>query len=248
MLRERGIRKRLIVAETDSLPYACRQIEPGRVDIWGIKTSISIAALPALENQRLMETLQDLFPIPLRVSSNILEIGFSNMNMIFHCPTMILNAARIEEGKGNFKFYAEGISKSVCKVIEHMDKERLAIGEKLNLHLKTAYQWLKELYNLKGETLHELLVNSPVYGGHGPDAPKELNHRYLSEDVPYLLVPVASFGRLLGIKTPVIDSIILLAEILNEANYSEEGRNLNRLGLSGMSGHEILEYVNQKGA
>jgi len=57
------------------------------------------------------------------------------------------------------------------------------------------------------------------------------------------LVPVASFGKLLGVKTPTIDCIIELASTINGTNYFKNGRNLNVLGLSGMSVEEILDYI-----
>jgi len=131
----------------------------------------------------------------------------------------------------------------VCKIMEKMDKERTTVGKKLNLDLISTYDWLKETYSLKGEDLHALLSTNPAYGQHGVDAPKVLNHRYLTEDVPHLLVPVASFGKLLGIQTPIIDCIITLASTINGTDHFKKGRNIDKLGLSGMSIKEILDYI-----
>ena len=91
--------------------------------------------------------------------------------------------------------------------------------------------------------LYALLSTNPAYAQHGADAPKFLNHRYLTEDVPHLLVPVVSFGRLLGIQTPITDCIINLASVINCIDHLKKGRNLDMLGLSGMSIEEILDYI-----
>ena len=235
--------KNLTIVETNSLPYACRKIEEGKVNIWGVKTHISIASLPATEIKNVAKVLSNFFPIPLTPTKNSLAISFSNPNMIVHCPTMILNAGRIESTNGDFMFYCEGMTKSVCRIMGMMDKERLVIGEKLSLDLISTYDWLKETYRLKGDDLHELLSTNPVYGQHGADAPKVLNHRYLTEDVPHLLVPVASFGRLLGLQTPIIDTIITLASAINGIDHFKKGRNLDMLGLQGMSIEEIFAYI-----
>ena len=235
--------KELTIAETNSLPYACRKIEEGKVNIWGIKSYISVATLPAVNINNTLKILNDFFPIPLHPVKNSLEISFSNPNMIAHCPTMILNAGRIESTKGNFMFYCNGMTESVCKIMEKMDEERILIGEKLNLNLISTYEWLKQTYHLEGINLHEVISNSPVYGGHGPDAPGNLNHRYITEDIPHLLVPVASFGRLLGIQAPIIECIIRLASAINEVDYFKTGRNLETLGLSGLSLENILSYI-----
>lgn len=241
ILKKNG--KNLTIVETNTLPYACRKIKEGKVNIWGVKTYISIATLPAVNIKNVIEILNNFFPMPLHPVKNSLEVSFSNPNMIVHCPTMIMNAGRIESTKGDFMFYCDGMTKSVCKIMEKMDKERMEIGGKLNLNLISTYEWLKETYSLKGDDLHELLSTNPAYGQHGADAPKVLNHRYLTEDVAYLLVPVASFGKLLGVKTPTIDCIIKLASTINGVDYYKAGRNLETLGLSGKSIKEILDYI-----
>jgi len=235
--------KQLTIAETNTLPYACRKIEEGKVNVWGVKTYSSIASLPAKNIYKVKEVLSEFFPIPLKVAKNSLEISFSNPNMIVHCPTMILNAGRIESTNGNFMFYCEGMTPSVCKVMEKMDEERIRIGEKLDLNLISTFEWLKKTYQLKGKNLFEVISGSPVYGSHGPDAPETLTHRYITEDIPHLLVPVASFGQLLGIPAIAIECIIKLAAIINNNNYFISGRNLEILGLAGMSVKEILAFL-----
>jgi opine dehydrogenase len=235
--------KNLTIVETNTLPYACRKIEEGKVNIWGVKTHISIASLPAANIEKVSKMLNDFFIMPLYPLRNSLEISFSNPNMIVHCPTMILNTGRIESTNGDFRFYCDGMTKSVCKIMEKMDEERMKIGKKLNLDLISTYDWLKETYSLKGKDLHELLSTNPAYAQHGADAPKFLNHRYLTEDVPHLLVPVVSFGQLLGIQTPITDCIINLASVINGIDHFKKGRNLDMLGLSGMSIEEILDYI-----
>ena len=241
LLKKSG--KNLTIVETNTLPYACRKIEEGKVNIWGVKTHVSIASLPAANIEKVTKILNEFFIMPITPFKNALEISFSNPNMIVHCPTMLLNAGRIESTNGNFRFYCDGMTKSVCKIMEKMDEERMAVGKKLNLNLISTYDWLIETYNLKGKDLHALLSTNPAYAQHGADAPKFLNHRYLTEDVPHLLVPVVSFGRLLGIKTPIIDCIITLASTINGTNHFKKGRNLETLGLSGMSIEEILDYI-----
>lgn len=241
ILKKNG--KNLTIVETNTLPYACRKIKEGKVNIWGVKTHVSIASLPAANIEKVAKILNEFFIMPLTPLNNSLEISFSNPNMIVHCPTMILNAGRIESTNGDFRFYCDGMTKSVCRIMEKMDEERMAIGKKLNLDLISTYDWLKETYNLKGKDLHALLSTNPAYAQHGADAPKFLNHRYLTEDVPHLLVPVVSFGRLLGIQTPITDCIINLASVINGIDHLKKGRNLDILGLSGMSIEEILNYI-----
>ncbi|MPM95033.1 Opine dehydrogenase [bioreactor metagenome] len=152
---------------------------------------------------------------------------------------MIMNAGRIESENGNFRFYGDGMTEAVCSVMEAMDKERILIGNVLGIKLLSTMDDMKKLYNLEGKTLRETILNNVVYCGHGTDAPTSMTYRYLSEDVPYLLVPVASLAQKLGISTPTINSIIHLASIVNGQNYFETGIGLKELGLEKASVEEI---------
>lgn len=243
LLQEKGIEARLGIAEADTIPFACRQIEPGNIDVWGMKKTMSLASLPGNDIDRIISEIQDYFPLPLEPAPNVMAIGLYNTNMILHCPTMIMNAGRIESDREGFRFYKDGMSDSVCKVMEAMDEERMDVGKALGIELLSNMDDMQKIYQLEGETLRETILNNPVYCEHGKDSPSVMGHRYLTEDVPYLLVPVSELGRLLGIPTPVIDSIILLAGIVNGTDYFSTGITLEDLGLKGLSGEEIIRNI-----
>ena len=243
MLRKRDVQKDIKIVGTESLLYACRKMAPAKVNIFGVKSTMPVAALPVTDTGSIVESLKELFS-QFAPAKNVLEISFGNMNMIIHCPTVVLNAGRIENTKGDFMFYWQGMTESVCRVMEKMDKERVGVGERLGLKMLSTHDTLVKFYRTEkaGDDLHDFLTHTRVHGGRGPDAPGDLHHRYLSEDVPQGLVPVSSFGKLVGVPTPAIDSIILLASMMNRTDYFKEGRTIEGMGLSGQSVKEILEY------
>ena len=244
LLKEKGIHINIGIAEADTIPFACRQMEPGNIDVWGMKKTMSLASLPGNDIGRIISEIQDYFPLPLEPAPNVIAIGLYNTNMILHCPTMIMNTGWIEKEPQGFSFYKDGMSDSVCKVMEAMDKERINVGKALDIELLSNMDDMKKIYQLEGNTLRETILNNSTYCGHGKDSPASMAHRYLNEDVPYLLVPVSCFGKLLDIPTPVIDSIILLAGLVNGKDYFSSGVNLEKLGLEDMSGEKMLELVN----
>jgi opine dehydrogenase len=237
----------ITLAETDTLPYACRMDEPGKVNVWGHKKGLSIAALPGKRTGSLVRRLRNHFPIELRPLENVLEIGLSNLNMIAHCPTMLLNAGRIEGTQGNFRFYTDGVTPSVGKLQELVDSERIKVGNSFNLNLTRAIDWVKSIYPVEGNSMYELLSKNPIYAKHGSDAPKTVNHRYVTEDVPYLLVPMVSLASAAGIGTPLTMSIITLLSALTDRDFISEGRNLEKIGLSDFSTEEIGRLVETGG-
>ena len=57
------------------------------------------------------------------------------------------------------------------------------------------------------------------------------------------MVPIASFGRLVGISTPTIDSIIEIAGAMHDVDYWEKGRTVDKLGLKGLNLDQIHQLV-----
>jgi opine dehydrogenase len=65
-------------------------------------------------------------------------------------------------------------------------------------------------------------------------SPPSLEHRYIREDIGYGLVPMAEIGRLLGVKTPVMDALITLASTALGVDFRTAGVTLEKMGLAGV--------------
>jgi len=244
IMKEKGFSKDIKLAGTASLLYATRKIGLNKVKIFYEKAAMPIACLPAGDTSDVIKDLKELIP-QVSPAKNVLEIGLTNTNMVGHCSTAILNAGWIEWTKGDFEFYWHGMTESVCRVLEKVDEERIAVGKALGLELKSTLDGLKKFYpSEKGGTLYEFVAQSRVHGGRGSSAPKSLKDRYISEDVPAGLVFTSSLGKISNVPTPTMDSLIWLASILNREDYRKTGSNLDSLGFSGMSKEEIINYVN----
>jgi len=244
IMKEKGIYKKVLLVDTTSLIYATRKIGANKVDIFVEKADLPVACLPATDTLSVIEVLKEIVP-QISPAKNVLEVGLSNGNFVMHCGTTILNAGWIDYTKGDFEFYRHGMTESVCRVLEKVDEERIAVGKALGLELESSLEQVKKWYPSEtGTTIYEYFHHSRLHGGHGPNAPKSIKERYLTEDVPFGLVVVSSFGKFLNVPTPTIDSLIWLASILNKEDYYKSGRNLDCLGFSGMHKEDIISYVN----
>ncbi len=76
-------------------------------------------------------------------------------------------------------------------------------------------------------------------------APPSLAHRYLDEDVPFGLVPLAHLGRLAGVPTPTMDALIALASAVKGIAYMREGLTLEGLGLAGVPRHDLDRLLDE---
>jgi opine dehydrogenase len=239
-LRESGCAADVTVAEAETLIYASRSDGPAQARIFSIKEAVPLAALPATRTRRVLEALAPAYPQFIDGIS-VLHTGLNNMGAIFHPALTILNAGRIEATRGDFQFYIEGVTPSVARVLEVLDRERVTVAAALGIRARTALEWLKMAYDATGADLYEAIHNQPGY--YGIKAPPTLNHRYITEDVPASLVPIAALGERYGVSVRGMDSIIRLACIIHRTDYWRRGRTLERMGIEGMSVSEVTRYV-----
>lgn len=236
---EVGMNKKVYVAETESLIYTCRYIEPGHVRVRKIKDSLEFAALPATDAPIVKDRLQEVYP-QLEITDSVLTTTLNNVNPVFHVPILLLNAGRIES-EGDFYFYPDGATPSVVNVMEQLEKERLAIGEKLNINLSTCLELLKRFYDVDEENLYDAIQKNPAYKT--GIAPTTLNYRYIYEDVPYGLHPIVKLGEKLGVKTPACNLLIDLASLIRKEDLRSKALQLSDLGLEDKTPEEIVEYL-----
>jgi opine dehydrogenase len=240
VFRERNPSVRPFIAEAQTLLYAARVTNPAQVHIFSIKNSVPLAALPAWQTVDILPVIRKALPqfVP---GDNILKTSLDNIGAVFHPAITILNAGRIEDTHGDFEYYVEGVTPAVASILETVDKERVAVASALGIRAYTAREWLYLAYEAAGRTLIEAMRANPGY--RGIKAPGTIMHRYISEDVPSSLVPLASIGEMLGVETPMIRSMINLAGAMHGVDYWAEGRTVERLGIKGLSVKDIRFLV-----
>jgi opine dehydrogenase len=240
--RAAGCEADFTVAEAETLIYASRSDGPALAHIFRIKDSVPVAALPATRTPQVLEALNCAYPQFIDGIS-VLHTGMNNMGAIFHPALTILNAGRIESTRGEFQFYIDGVTPSVARVLEVLDRERVTVAAALGIRAQTAQEWLKRAYDASGEDLHDAIHNQTGY--YGVQAPRTMNHRYIFEDVPMSLVPIAALGEAYGVAVRGMQSIICLASLIHRTDYWRRGRTLDRLGIAGLSVSELARFVQE---
>lgn len=232
-----GCRARITLGEIDNFPFTGAIHSPARVCLASVKRQFKVAALPASDTPTLVRLLRNIFP-QIVAADDVLEVGLSSVNPVVHVPGMLANAGRIESGQP-FDFYGEGITPAVARLVEALDAERVAVAEAFGYRLPPLRVWLTETYGVTGPTLyHQIQEQHRQVFKHSP-APERLDHRYVDEDVPYGLVPLAGLGRFVGVPTPVTDALTDVASAALGRDFRAEGRTLERMGLSGRTLAEL---------
>ena len=228
----------IIVAETSTLPYAVRSVEPGKIRVFlKLKDGIFVAAVPARNTPQVLEKIQDVYPA-MAAAKSVLQTSLQNGNPVIHPTVTLLNAALIERTQGNFYFYEEGVTPSVGRLMKAIDQERVAIGQALDIEIlpdpEIGYRqgYMAEATYDKGY--------SEAPGFQGIKAQNTLDYRYFHEDVGYGLVFLRSLAEQIGVETPYISAVIRLVSLLMERDYVAQGkRTMESLGLSGTSVEEL---------
>jgi opine dehydrogenase len=238
----RGGRSDVTVGETDSFLFACSIPGPAASHISAIKQTLGLAVLPPERASELYSKVQTMFP-QASLLPTVLHSGFTNMNAVAHVGPMLLNAGRIEQARGSFEFYGDGITESVARVVASYDEERVSAAAAYGVAVEPFREWVGVTYGISGSSTYEVFqrLQHEVY--RSSPAPASLSHRYLAEDVPCGAVPTASLGRAAGVDMPMHESLVELASIVHGRDYWSVGRTAERLGLAGKDAAQITELV-----
>ena len=227
------------VVEAQTLLFACRKKGPTQVHISGTKKEVAVGVIPADQtaevNRRLTRMIPSFFAVDdIRITS------IHNIGALFHPTLALVNASRIE-AQQPYGFYTDAATPRVAELLEALDRERVSIGEKAGVNVPSIRQWLHASYGLEMAPLHRMLCSNPAY--QGIMSPSSLDVRYFHEDVPTGLVPLEVLGRLYGVDTPLISSLIHLSNALMGRDYREIGRTEEVMGIAGMNAEEFLRYI-----
>jgi len=241
VLLDARITTKPVVAEAQTFVYASRALSRYEARIFKMKNGVALATLPAYRAPDVLAVIEGAFP-QFKAGGSVLATSLENIGAVFHPALTILNAGWIEETRGDFDYYLQGITPSVARVLEGVDAERIAVARALGVPSVSAREWLYLSYDSAGDDLYAAIRATSAYAG--IKAPSNIAHRYVWEDVPMSLVPMASIGAMLGVPTPTINLVVDLASLMHGVDYRAAGRNVENLGLAGLSVQDIHKLAN----
>ncbi len=229
-----GMDRRVFLAEGVTFPYCCRRLEgPGTVNIHRIDgPKMLIGALPAGDTPAVINTLSGTYAEMVQPATSILEPALYNVNIIVHPVGALLNMGRIEYSKGEFWMYKEGLTPSVKKVIDRMDRERSALFKALEYRPYTYDQIFWDCFNM----------DVSQFAATSSKGPFSMQDRYVTEDIPMGATLTLSIGRKAGVSMPTYETMIHLASVVNHTDFYAEGRSLENLGLADLTLKDLKQY------
>lgn len=239
VFEEENCKADVIIAEAQSLLYACRINKPAYASIKGMKDNLLVAAIPATKTIEVLEKINKAFPemIP---AENVLDTSLNNLNAIMHPGPTILNISMIESPY-DWRYYKDGITPSIGAFIQDMDQERVELGKMFKLKLPSVIEQYKTLYDSDGSNLTEAVKNTKAYDD--VMGQKRIDTRYMLEDIPMSLYPMVSLASHFGIPCERMRCIVDLGAFIIQKDLKTVGRSVKSLGFESLSLEEIIDYA-----
>jgi|SRR5581483_1350716 len=235
MLKARGVKPTIVDVSTSL--FTARKTGPASVRILKLKDVVDIAAIPAERGKAAMRRLEEVFGRRFRLEGNALAISLNNHNPVYHVPPLLCNLSRAEKAESWIIW--ECITPGVARLVKLLDDERLAVVRRYGTTETSVDDYFRQAHGAEGRDLNEVFA-SVAKKLKGPVGPQQLEHRFITEDVPYALVFFRSLGRVAGIDMPVTDHLIGLTSALYDRDFTAQGHTLEKLGLAGLGPRDIL--------
>ncbi len=179
---------------------------------------------------------ESLFGDRFKASEDVLAIMLSNLNPPAHVANMLGNLTRAERGE-DWPNYGS-ITQGVGRIVDAMDVERLALARAFGLSVRSVQDHYVHSFGVSpgpvGEMAAAVYRNRPELMG-----PKTLDTRFITEDVPFGLVPLEALGRVAGVPLPLHQAGIALFDAICAQDFRAGNDLLPALGLERLSASEL---------
>lgn len=268
MMREAGCTKKVIIGGWSSAPFGSRVEIKGGVVLPKVRAyyraiTLRGAALPTLDQDDFLESTKYIPSMDAITKGDgvigggtVMDTGFSNVNPVLHCPGTILGVGVMEnwgviygEDKYDFSIYSHAYCPSISQVQYTLYQEQCKLAEAMGVGIQGfAKKQFFSRENILGPEYmgpdYEIPFDQQDYIQFGT-GPHSINNRYITEDIPVGCHVYHELGKKFGVKTPVVDSMINLANAMLETDFYESGYSLDYIGIGHMTKDEMLLYLHE---
>ncbi len=210
-LAERGISIPIVAWNTTAV--TCKKQSPTHFRLGAIRKKINMSVLPSCLRQRAHTTCTNIFGDVFEIQEDLLDIAISNLNPQSHLAIALFNLTRIE--RGEVWGQNTNMTASVHRFLNALDAERVEIAAALRKPVISRLE--QRMSAQKASNAAPASLAPPTE----PNGPKDMNTRYVLEDVPFGIAPLLQLADMLGVEARLHESGV---RILN-ACY---GRDLTR--------------------
>ena len=268
MMKEAGCKAKVIIGGWSSSTYGSRidmagKLPTNRVKVYYRAITLRGAAMPAKDTDAFIEASKYLPSFDAVTygdgpvaAETVLDTALSNVNPVLHCPGAILGVSTMQnfgrifgDDKKKFSIYSHAYCEGISEVQYSFYEEEVALAKAMKISIQP---YKKEHFFSRENVLGQEYMGldyvipfdeqDPIQYGTGPFT---MENRYITEDIPIGCNVYSQLGRQYGVPTPVIDSMIVLAEAILKRDLCSTGYTLADLRLDGLSVEELNKYLRE---
>lgn len=226
-----------------TLPWSTRVTTFGQVvNIGAIKEEVVLAALPAVAAPTVATALSMILRTRVVTTEAFLSLTLANPGQSIH-PGLMYGHFHSWHGEeyadDTIPMLYAGATDEMGDLVESLSRESIAVADALKSHSAGAlslqdavlpiHDWLITVYGpVTGDTstVASCFRTGPIRGRKAPTREPspgrfvpDFAYRYLSEDVPFGLVPTRALAELVDVRTPATDEVISWAQSVLRKQY-----------------------------
>jgi opine dehydrogenase len=238
LLTGRGID--LPIAAWATTALTARKSGAHSVHISGVRSKVDVATLPVRHAAKALSVCQGLFGDRFEQRDGILAIMLSNLNPPSHMANMLGNLTRAERGE-DWPNYGS-ITQGVGRIVEAMDVERITLAHAFGLKVRSVQEHFFHSFGVTAGPVDQMAAE--VYKKR-PEllGPKTLDTRFITEDVPFGLVPLEALGAIAGVPLPLHQAGIAIFDAICARNFRAENDLLPLLNLQTLNSSELRRQL-----
>jgi opine dehydrogenase len=214
-----------------------RRKAPGAVNMTTLRKEVDVATVPAGASAGALEACRALFGDRFKRRDDLLAVSLSNLNPPVHMANSLCNLTRMERGEAWANYGC--MTDAVGRLIEALDRERLALAASFGLTVRSIQDHMHLSFDLPRGTVGEMAREQDKRRGGMPPGPTTLDHRYVTEDVPFGLVPLIAIARAARVAVPLHESGVALLDAIYGRDFAAENDLLPALGLERLSAAQL---------
>jgi len=208
-----------------------RQQDVTRVTVNTIRAKIDIATIPERDSATASTVSRRLFGERFVEREGLLAIALSNLNPQNHMGIALGNMTRME--RGEVWSQGQNVTPKVGRLLEALDRERLAIADRLGLSVRTIFEHFHLSFHVPVASTSDM--NQEMHeAGRGGTGPASADSRYVTEDVPYGLLPTVMLGDMTGQTAKLHQAGIDIFSAMYGIDFAEANDLLPALDLQAM--------------
>jgi len=208
-----------------------RRLAGPAVRVSNIREKVDLAARPACDIDAMAALCRDLFGDRFVPRSDLIAVSLSNVNPQNHLGMALCNFTRIEQAEPWANW--SGLTPSVGRLIEALDVERLAVADAFGASVRTVRDHFALSFGVPNGPVGD--AGAILAARDATPGPASLDTRYVTEDVPFGLVPSTVLGRIAGVTMPLHNAGIAIFSALYGRDFRAENDLLPALALEELS-------------